>query len=331
MSEAEACAQRPALIEKTAMTVEIVKPGPLSLIQDGGRVGSQHLGIAVGGVADRHAAGWANRLLGNTADSALVEICLGGLALRFLADTWFALTGADMQWTLDGRPLANWQSHRVQAGALLRAGMATQGLRAYLALHGGISLPAVCGSRATTVAEGLGGIAGQGLRSGDRIPCFLSDSGPLLRRQVPVPFCRHYSGEITLRVVPSNQFAEFSRAQTAQFFANKYRVSAASDRMGVRLEGEPLPSPPGKLVSEPVCTGAIQVPANGLPIVLMQDCQTIGGYPKLGHVYRADLDHLAQARPGAAVTFAPGNLEEAQAALLQHKVFFTTGGRVGNG
>ena len=331
MSDVQACTQPSATIDKTAMALEIVKPGPLSLIQDGGRVGSQHLGIAVGGVADRHAAGWANRLLGNTAESALVEICLGGLALRFLSDTWFALSGADMQWTLDGRALANWQSHRAQAGALLRAGMAKQGLRAYLALHGGISVPAVCGSRATTVAEGLGGIAGRALRSGDRIACFVSDGGALLRRQAPAQFRRHYPAEITLRVVPSNQFSEFSRAQTAQFFAGKYRVSAASDRMGVRLEGEPLPSPPGKLVSEPVCSGAIQVPANGLPIVLMQDCQTIGGYPKLGHVYRADLDHLAQARPGTAVTFSPGNREEAQAALLQHKVFFATGGRVGNG
>ena len=331
MAELKTIAGGGAAVHSCMSQIEVLKTGPLMLIQDGGRTGNQHLGITVGGVADRHAAAWAHRLLGNQPECALLEICLGGAALRFTANTWFSITGADLNWKLDGRPLANWQSHQAHAGALLQAGMAGKGLRGYLAICGGIDLPPVCGSLATTLAEGMGGIGGRPLQSGDSLPCGQHVPGSRFRRQVPVQFRRSYATAITLRVVPSNQFSLFSQAQRTQFFDQRFRVSPASDRMGVRLDGNPLAKPPGKLISEPVCPGAIQVPANGLPIVLMQDCQTIGGYPKLGHVYRVDLDLLAQARPGVAVTFEPGSRSEAQNVLLQQRRFFLDGGRAGNG
>ncbi|GAA5524428.1 5-oxoprolinase subunit C [Microbulbifer aestuariivivens] len=340
----------------TSATVE--KAGPLTLIQDSGRRGQQHLGVSVGGSLDRHAAGWANRLLGNSAAAAVLEIALGPFALRFASETRIALTGADCGWRLDGRPLPPWASHRVPAGGLLQGGMARTGLRAYLAIAGGILCPPVWGSRATTVGEKLGGLCGQALRAGDQLPYQAVDylpqswhqrgpkpashqlpggqnENPMLRR-TPARFQRRYDEPLVLRLVPSNQFAQFPPSVTEQLFAQEYRVAADSDRMGVRLSGDALGAHgltadtlagegqalPGNLVSEAVSPGAVQVPSSGLPIVLMRDCQTIGGYPKIGHVYSVDLDRLAQARPGSILRFVPGTLDESQSLLRQQRQFF---------
>lgn len=308
-----------------ADTLAVIKAGPQMLIQDSGRRGSQHLGISVGGAADTHAAGWANRLLDNSGDAALLEICLGGVALRFLRAARFALTGADLNWQLDGRALGNWQSHSAAAGAVLRGGLAAHGVRAYLSLGGGIAVTPVCGSRATTVAEGIGGIHGQTLQSGDLLPAPVVPAPAFIARRTPAMFCRDYPAELLLRVVPSNQHHLFGEHQLRAFFSQEYQVSPACDRMGVRLLGTALASPPQGLVSEPVTAGAIQVPASGLPIVLMPDCQTIGGYPKIGHVYRVDLDRLAQARPGQCVRFVRGSRAEAQTEWLLQRKFFHGG------
>jgi len=309
-------------------TVE--RAGPLSLIQDCGRRGQQHLGVSVSGSADAHAAGWANYLLQNSPRAALLEICLGPFALRFGAATWFALAGADCQWQLDGRPLQNWCSHRAPAGSLLQGGVARSGLRAYVALAGGIDTLPVWGSRATSVGEHLGGIDGRALQNGARLP--YSAAGRSRAAQVPAEYVRDYHHSsagrrdnalcMRLRLAPSGQFEQFDTAARAQLFAGVYRVSPQSDRMGVRFDGPPLAPVPGNLISEAVAPGAVQVPSNGLPIVLMRDCQTIGGYPKLGHIYRVDLDRLAQARPGDTVAFALGTLEESQAELRQQRRFF---------
>ncbi|WP_193164798.1 5-oxoprolinase subunit C family protein [Microbulbifer hainanensis] len=299
-------------------TVE--RAGPQTLIQDRGRRGQQHLGVSVSGSADARAAGWANYLLQNPASAALLEICLGPFALRFSRSTVFAVTGADCGWQLNGQPLANWSTHTAPEGSVLEGSIARSGLRSYLALAGGILTPPVWGSRATSVGERLGGIDGRPLAEGDRIP--YDAVAPRRSTQTPPDYVREYPHQIRLRVVPSNQFTQFAGGERQRFFAGVYRVSPQSDRMGVRLAGEALREVPANLVSEAVSPGVIQVPSNGQPIVLMCDCQTIGGYPKLGHVYRVDLDWLAQVRPGDRVQFVPGNLAEAQAELLQQKRFF---------
>lgn len=306
-------------------TVEILNPGPLALIQDQGRVGAQHLGIGVSGAADRHAAGWANRLLGNTGDAPLVEVCLGNFRLRFRHSTQFALTGADMLWTLNGRPVKNWSSHQAPAGAVLECVFATGGLRAYLALRGGITAPMICGSCATSMGDRLGGLHGDGqpLAAGDCLQVSQGDTYRFTQRYVPDQFQRAYGETVELRVVPSNQFVHFSTQSRRQFFATTFRVAPESDRMGVRMQGRALNDAPGNMTSEAVSPGAIQVPASGLPIVLMPDCQTIGGYPKLGHVYRVDLDWLAQARPGTRVRFVLGDRAESQQESLLHTQFFS--------
>ncbi|KUJ84530.1 allophanate hydrolase [Microbulbifer flavimaris] len=302
-------------------TVE--KAGPMTLIQDVGRHGQQHLGVSVGGALDRHAAGWANHLLGNDPAAAVLEIVLGPFALRFASATCIALSGADCGWRLDGEPLQLWSSHRVPAGALLQGGMARSGLRGYLAVAGGFQSTPVWGSRATTVGEGLGGLCGEPLRVGDQLPYVADDDG--LLRQTPCEFQREYGEQtepLNLRLVPSNQFEKFSPSARQKLFSQSYQIAPDSDRMGVRLTGATLGQVPGNLVSEAVCPGAVQVPSNGQPIVLMRDCQTIGGYPKIGHVYSVDLDWLAQARPGSRVRFELGSLAESQALLREQRQFF---------
>lgn len=309
---------------KAQGTVQVMSPGPLAMLQDNGRTGYQHLGVGVGGVADSHAAGWANRLLGNASDAVLVEIFLGNFRVRFDCASEFSVAGAEVQWRLDGRPISNWQSHRAQSGSLLEASMASAGLRAYLAFPGGVDAPGICGSSATSVGEGLGGLLGNGspLKQGDVLKFSPRQAAAGVIRRVPTQFCRVYGNAMRLRVVPSNQFNKFPPASVQQFFASRFQVAAESDRMGVRLQGRPLENPPESLTSEAVSSGAIQVPASGLPIVLMQDCQTIGGYPKLGHVYRVDLDLLAQARSGVEVQFSLGDAAESRHELLLQKQFF---------
>ncbi|AQQ67256.1 hypothetical protein Mag101_06105 [Microbulbifer agarilyticus] len=306
----------------------ILNPGALALIQDRGRVGSQHLGIGTSGVADSHAAGWANRLLGNASDAAVIELCFGNFRMQFQSESRFAIAGADLGWRLNGVPLKNWCSYRADVSAILEAGIANDGLRGYLAFSGGIGSPLVCGSRSTSQGDGLGGLRGDGkpLAKGDCLTfrgLAVSETVKTTTRSVPDQFQRTYGSAVTLRVVPSNQFDAFSVSCVHRLFSRRYTVAADSDRMGVRLTGDALPEPPGNLVSEAVSPGAIQVPANGQPIVLMHDCQTIGGYPKLGHVYRTDLDRLAQARPGTEVQFVLGNRAESQHEWLLQSQFFS--------
>lgn len=302
----------------------------MALVQDSGRPGQMHLGVSRGGFLDSHAAGWANRLVRNTPADALLEISMGPFALRFSAATTFALAGAECNWRLDGSPVDNWAAHRAERGSLLEGEVARVGVRSYLALAGGIRTEPVWGSRATTVGERLGGIDGRPLQAGDRLP-YVAEAETLLAG-APHEYIRTYDEEICLRLVPSNQFELFSTDHRRLLLSQAYRLSPQSDRMGVRLQGEPMADVPGNLVSESVAPGAVQVPSDGCPIVLMADCQTIGGYPKIGHVYSVDLDLLAQARPGNAVRFCLGTLAESQELLVRQRQFFEkpAGGAGGN-
>ncbi|MGS2723106.1 5-oxoprolinase subunit C family protein [Porticoccus sp. GXU_MW_L64] len=295
------------------------------MVQDAGRLGSQHLGVGVGGPMDAHAFAWGNRLLGNAPDAAQIELCFGNFHARFEAATWIALSGADLDWRLDGKPLVPWASYRVQPGSELRAGMASAGVRGYLAVADGWQLPLVFGSCATVIGDRLGGLTeGRPLQAGDRLACNNSDSRSAAfgGHRVPQKFIPDFGAAITLRVVPGNQFEQFSTPCRQQFFAQEYQLSNRCDRMGCRMDGEPMADVPASMVSEAVPLGAIQVPSDGLPIVLLNDRQTIGGYPKLGSVYQVDLPRLAQCRPGDKVNFVEGSLQQAQAGLREFKRFF---------
>ncbi|GHA52181.1 biotin-dependent carboxyltransferase family protein [Photobacterium aphoticum] len=301
-------------------------PGMLSLLQDLGRLGVAEQGLSQGGAVDLHAACWANYLVGNIASAAVIEITLGMAQFIAVEDCTLALTGAPMQPLLDDIPMESWQCVFMRAGQTLKLGGARHGLRAYLAVQGGFLAPDVLGSCATVVRNQLGGLShGQPLITGDRVPFAYACPDPTMlsrHRQTPSRFIPDYSQPITLRVIESYQAAAFQAAEKARFYASRYTVSQETDRMGCRLSGPAIQAEIDGIISEGIALGAIQIPPDGQPIVLLNDRQTLGGYPKLGCVARVDIARLAQAAPGTSVQFIQGDLAVLSEEWRQFSRFF---------
>ncbi|MBB3169713.1 biotin-dependent carboxyltransferase family protein [Simiduia aestuariiviva] len=295
-------------------TVEVIKPGVLALLMDAGRKGQHGLGLTTGGPLDADAFFWANTLVRNTPNATAIEVSVGGMELRANAEVQIAVTGAQMPLFIDGNPRAIWQSHTVAAGSTIKLDFAKQGARAYLAVAGGFDVKPQFGSTATVVREGIGGLNGSALATGDALPVLAQR--PTDDQMLPVNLWPTYPQHPVLRVIEGYQVAHFSAAQRALFYSHEYQLSQQCDRMGYRLRGPALQCDIGGIVSEGICLGAIQVPADGQPIVLLNDRQTIGGYPKIGSVFSADLALLGQLMPGATVSFAPISAEAAHAELL---------------
>lgn len=301
--------------------LRVIEPGPLSLLQDGGRQGWQHLGVSPAGPLDRQAAAWANRLLDNPWGTPLLEIALGYLELHCELDTWLALTGAEVAATLDGEPLPPWSRFAVGAGQRLKLGYARSGQRAYLAAAGGFRAPAQLGSVSSQLREGLGGVHGKGeaLRRGDLLACRAAQFARAC--SVPWPYQPDYRAMPWLRVIVGGDAASFETDQLQAFFERTWRLSPQSDRMGARLLGEGLRAPP-RHWSQGVTRGTIQVPADGRPIILQADHQTMGGYPSLGWLHPLDQGRLGQCPPHQALRFTPVEIGAAQAELRQFYRFF---------
>lgn len=301
--------------------LRVLKPGPLSLLQDGGRHGWQHLGVSPAGPQDWHAAAWANRLLGNAWGTPLLEIALGGVELCAESDAWLALCGAEAAIERGGAALPNWSRFFLGAGQRLRIGFARSGQRLYLAAAGGFRTEPVLGSVSTQVREGLGGLDGAGtaLQEGDLLACsvgaFAHGAG------VPWRYRPDYRAAPLLRVITGGDAVDFSEAALATFFEQVWRLSSHSDRMGARLQGEPLQAP-SRQWSLGMARGAIQVPPDGQPIILQADRQTMGGYPVLGWLHPLDQWRLAQCSAEQSLRFTQVSVSDAQAELRQFYHFF---------
>lgn len=293
--------------------VEVIKAGMLTTVQDLGRHGYRGDGVPASGGADAFALRLANLLVGNLETAATLELTLVGPELRFSRDTWIALGGAEFE------GLAAWQPVRVKAAQTLRFGAARGGCRGYLAVAGGLDVPAVLGSRSTYLRAAFGGYDGRALRDGDvlwtpRNARNVSGHWRIDPRILPA----YADRPATVRIVRGAQADEFG----APFFkgAMSYHVSPQSDRMGARLAGAPLArrSAP-ELRSAPVLPGTVQVPPDGQPIVLLADAQTLGGYPQAAHVISVDLPLVAQLRPGDAVRFVEVSLGEAHQLAIERE------------
>lgn len=286
------------------MSVKVVSPGILSLLQDAGRFGHHQIGLTNGGPMDSLAFHWANRLCANAEGATAIEVSVGGLKLEVNQSLRLAVTGGEMPLTINGVVAERWQTHSLSAGDSVELGYSQRGCRSYVAVGGGgFDVATDFGSTATVVREGVGGLNGGALAAGDLLTC-----SPDLATQcwrVPSSERPSYSKQVTLRVIPGYQEHTFSRVQQRLFFHNTFEVSDRCDRMGYRLTGPAVRSDIEGILSEGICLGAIQVPADGQPIVLMNDRQTIGGYPKIGSVLSLDLAKLAQLLPGDKVNFAP--------------------------
>ncbi|HPE60980.1 MAG TPA: biotin-dependent carboxyltransferase family protein [Thiolinea sp.] len=309
---------------RTLSGLNVVQPGMLTLLTDAGRLGQHGIGLTTGGPMDRQAFLWANRLCGNDLNATALEVSVGGLVLEAQTDTTLAVTGAELPLSLNRKPAAHWRTHSVRAGDRIELGFARQGLRAYLAVAGGFAVTPRFGSTATVVREGIGGLDGQGsaLKAGDRLPCAAHPQHP--QWQLPETARPEYAQPLRVRVIPGYQQADFDPVQQAIFFSSLYTVSKNCDRMGYRLEGPAVKTVLRGMLSEGICLGAIQIPADGQPIVLLHDRQTIGGYPKIGSVLSLDLDALTQLAPGGQVGFEAISMAEAHNALLLARYRFET-------
>ena len=276
----------------------------LCLLQDAGRFGVRHLGVTQGGAADWNSMSWANWLLGNGLDVPVIEITLGGFALIAEEDCLLALAGADLGAQVDGQPLAPWRSFKLGKGQKLQFTQPLLGARAYLAAPGGFDAPKVLGSSATVVREELGGLDGLGLSLAKGST--LSYHGEsLCVRAVPVDLRPDLKSNAPLDLVLGAQIGQFSGQSLFDVFNSAWTLDSRADRMGIRLLGKALEYQGQPMISEGIPLGAVQVPPDGQPIVLLNDRQTIGGYPRLGALTPLALARLAQCLPGAQVRLRP--------------------------
>lgn len=285
--------------------IEVLSPGPLTTIQDLGRAGWAHLGISRSGAADRAALRLANRLAGNPEGAAALETSLQGPRLRAHADTTVVLAGAPCDARVEGTELVMHVATPVRAGQELVIGRAVRGVRTYIAFAGGIDVEPVLGSRCT---DTLGGLGPPPLRRGDRLALGPADVPPPPVDAVPVDAASAEDppGVLAAALLLGPRDDWFDPDDVAALRARPYTVTAASNRVGARLEGEPLRwVRDAELRSEGIVPGAVQVPPSGLPIVLLADHPTTGGYPVIGVVPARDLDRVAQLRPGARLRLVP--------------------------
>jgi len=308
--------------------IAVVKPGLLTTVQDAGRFGHRASGMPVAGAMDRLALAAANLLAGNDRGAAALELTLVGGTFRFEWEVIAALAGAELPASLDGQPIPTGTPFHAPAGATLTLGVASRGVRAYLAVQGGIGVPRLLGSRSTYARAGFGGFEGRALRAGDRLPVGnapgnASPGAALLPGEFPELAAP--GSTVTLRVIPGPQEELFHPEGLETLHRATWKVTTQNDRMGYRLDGPPVRlMGAADIVTDAVVPGAVQVSGDGKPMVLMVDCQTTGGYAKPFAVIGPDLRVLAQARAGDGVRFLRCTQEEAVAALEEERSWRST-------
>jgi antagonist of KipI len=284
-------------------------------MQDHGRHGFQRVGLCPGGAMDPVSFSLSNALVGNAQEEAALEITVIGPELLFEQDTLVAVCGAEFQGSFPhNRPVL------APAGTRFNVGRATRGARAYIAVAGGFAVDPVLGSRSTYLPGRFGGFEGRALKHGDVLP--LRDDAAHLRfnslkktrdgtvKWSAPPLTLPDREPILVHVIEGQHFASFDSNSQRAFFDTVWRVAPDSNRMGFRLSGPPLGRPQAdEILSGPTCLGSVQVPPSGVPIALMADHQTTGGYPRIAEIASADVARLAQLAPGGKVHFARCSLE----------------------
>ncbi len=300
-------------------TFEVIQPGFLPTVQDMGRYGYQQYGVPVSGAMDNYALRAANLLVGNDEGAACLETMLMGLRLRVLAGAEIAIAGANLSPTLNKSPLPMWQAVAVSRGDIVSFHKPQSGCYSYLAVNGGVDVPMVMGSRSTYVRSRLGGLEGRPLRAGDR----LKGGGArqvASKRRLPAQYIPEYHANNGLRVMLGPQDDYFTEEGIHTFLNSEFVVSTEANRVGYRLQGPRIEHrAEADIISDGIPLGAVQVPGNGSPIILMADRQTIGGYAKIAVIITADFPKLAQAKPGDKVRFRAISGDEALRSLKEYE------------
>jgi len=308
---------------------EVVSPGFLTTVQDSGRFGYRSIGMPVTGALDQYSYKVSSLLVGNDESAACLEITLLGPTLKVHGSAIIALTGAVFQATLNEQPLPQWQAVEVKENDIITISEAKVGARGYLAVAGGFDVPMVMGSRSTYIRGKIGGFQGRPLQSGDKLEIGSPSKEPsqYVGKLIPMEYVPTYvinadNDIITLRVIMGPQDDYFSKKGVQNFLNSTYIITADSDRMGYRLEGERIEhirKNHTQIISDGIPLSAVQIPGDGMPISMLADGQTTGGYPKIATVCSADLPLLAQGKPGNKVQFVAISMEEAVYLLKEQE------------
>ncbi len=306
----------------------VQSPGLLTTVQDLGRAGHGALGISPSGAADPVALRLGNLLVGNNAGAAALEMTLLGGTFVFPEGAVVAVTGADFGATFDGRAGEMWTTQTIAPGGVLAFGPTRNFARSYLAVAGGIQVAPFLGSASTHLLSGLGGLEGRALRNGDVLRLG-KPAAKIPQGRISLAALQSISPRKVLRVTAGPQIDAFSRDAREAFFRGTFRVSEASDRTGLRLDGHRIEYKfADDLITEGVPLGSIQVTPSGQPIVLFVEQQTTGGYPKIANVIGVDLHRVGQLRPRAEVRFEPTSFEVARSLWIEQERLLNSPGQL---
>jgi len=305
-----------------AEAFKVIEPGILTTIQDRGRYGFSHFGVPLSGASDSFSLRVGNLLVGNREEEACLEITLMGLKIKALREVVIAITGGDLSPLLNEEPLEMWRTHLLVEGDVIHFKKVRTGCRAYLAMSGGLVVPKIMGSSSTYLSGKFGGLEGRALRRGDILYTLdIPSSLDRLGLRFPTDFIPPMEKEVLLRVIPGPQDHHFTEKGFNTFSSEYYQVTPQCDRMGVRLEGpkiERRPDVEESIISEGLISGAIQVPGDGKPIIILMELVT-GGYTKIATIISSDLPKVAQLKPGDRIRFKPISIEEAQYLLKKQE------------
>lgn len=304
-------------------SIEIVKAGLFTTIQDKGRWNYQRFGMPVAGAMDHFATRVANMLVGNDDYDAVLEITFMGPKIQFNCDEIISITGANMGPRINQNTVPMWTSIKVKAGDVLSFDGITSGLRSYIAFSRGLDVPEIMGSKSTYTRGKLGGYKGRKLADGDIIPLGEAEALPDTGSYLPQKYVPIYKKENTIRVVMGPQDDHFTKEGKSTFLNFTYNISSEADRMGYRLEGPKIEHKDGAdIISDGIVFGSVQVPGHGLPIIMMADRQTTGGYTKIATVITPDLSTLAQMSPGSTIKFKEVSVKESHGIYREYEQQF---------
>jgi antagonist of KipI len=299
---------------------QVVKPGFFTTVQDLGRAGFLRFGVPVSGVMDDFSFQLANTLVSNSPNDACLEITVTGPELEALGDTQIAICGGDLSPLVNSQEVAMWQTINVEKGDILSLGKVRNGCRTYLSVRGGLDVPLVLGSRSTYTRCELGGVQGRQLKKDDILEGF--ELTKLLTHGLAVPndLVPDFKSEIHVSVVLGPHLDRFTRKGVETFLSSSYAVTLEADRMGYRTEGPAIElKVRGDVISDAILPGAVQVPSDGKPIIMMKDAQTTGGYAKIAVVETSDIHVLGQAKPNDKVHFHEISLDMARERLREYQ------------
>lgn len=298
----------------------VVKPGFFTTVQDLGRTGFLRFGVPVSGAMDDFSFKLANMLVGNSPSDACLEITVIGPELEALSDTQIALGGGDLSPLVNNEEVAMWQTINIKKGDVVSFGKLRNGCRAYLSVRSGINVPLMLGSRSTYTRCQLGGVQGRQLKKDDILEGF--DSANPLKHILALPsdLIPNFNSETHVNVVLGPHLGKFTKEGVETFLSNPYAVTLEADRMGYRTEGPAIElKTRGDVISDAILPGAVQVPSDGKPIIMMKDAQTTGGYAKIAVVETSDIHVLGQTKPKDKVRFHEISLAKACDGLREYK------------